>query len=552
MENQMAKKGIYGMLLEKGYLLEFSLMPLFKQIDSSIQEHILNALLPLFPASKKIISERDFIINLEKINNILNNIKSKLDEEQKEEIEKTIELFSEFQKNHLINPVEEIKLPVKSEEEPENKEKIGGLEEEKVEEEINLPEKGFFIKNYHVPSKKFTVEDFALHFKNRFNTVKEIIQNKGVLTELVSISKLSGQRQKVNIIGMVFEKRRTKNKNIILRIEDLTGQVPVVVSQSNQELFNIAENIVEDDILGIKGFGTSEILFATDILFPDISIIKKQAEKEEYAVFISDVHVGSKMFLEQHFSNFINWLNLKEGSETQKELAKKVKYLFIVGDTVEGVGVFPGQEKLVIIPDLKDQYSRLAEFLISLREEINVFICPGQHDASRLAEPQPPISPVYAQGLYNKNNIFLVSNPAMITIGKTKNFQGFKILMYHGASFSNIVNELDELRIARAHDNPTRVVKTLLKRRHLSPSHSFTTYLPAVKDSLLIYEAPDIIATGDFHKAEVSNYNNILLIASSCWQTTTPFEEKVGNHPDPCKVPVFNLKTGQVKIMDFT
>ena len=46
--------------------------------------------------------------------------------------------------------------------------------------------------------------------------------------------------------------------------------------------------------------------------------------------------------------------------------------------------------------------------------------------------------------------------------------------------------------------------------------------------------------------------NNILLVASSCWQSITPFEEKVGNVPDPCKVPLFNLKSREVKIVDFS
>lgn len=63
---------------------------------------------------------------------------------------------------------------------------------------------------------------------------------------------------------------------------------------------------------------------------------------------------------------------------------------------------------------------------------------------------------------------------------------------------------------------------------------------------------PDIICTGDQHRPEISSYNNILLIASSCWQDKTPFEEKVGHEPDPCKVPIFNLKTREVKIMDFS
>ena len=51
------------------------------------------------------------------------------------------------------------------------------------------------------------------------------------------------------------------------------------------------------------------------------------------------------------------------------------------------------------------------------------------------------------------------------------------------------------------------------------------------------------------------------MIASLCWQSVTPFEalgghdsgepDKVGNVPEPCRVPLFNLKTREVKILDF-
>jgi DNA polymerase II small subunit len=93
----------------------------------------------------------------------------------------------------------------------------------------------------------------------------------------------------------------------------------------------------------------------------------------------------------------------------------------------------------------------------------------------------------------------------------------------------------------------------MLKKRHLAPTHSLVTYTPLDKeDALLIKDVPDIIATGDLHRPEVSDYNGVLLIASSCWQARTPFEEKVGNNPDPCKVPIMNLKTREVKIIDFS
>ncbi len=96
------------------------------------------------------------------------------------------------------------------------------------------------------------------------------------------------------------------------------------------------------------------------------------------------------------------------------------------------------------------------------------------------------------------------------------------------------------------------VVKELLKRRHLAPSHSSVVYIPNEKDSLFIRRIPDIVTTGEIHRADVDSYNNILLIANSCWQEQTPYEEKVGNQPDPCKVPMLNLKTREIKILDFS
>ena len=151
-------------------------------------------------------------------------------------------------------------------------------------------------------------------------------------------------------------------------------------------------------------------------------------------------------------------------------------------------------------------------------------------------------------------NVFLVSNPATIEIEANKQSRGIRVLMYHGASMiRNWVDEVEELRLIKAHQNPSKISKYMLRHRHLSPTHSSNVYVPSEKeDPLAIKQIPDILVTGDLHKADIDNYNNVLIIAGSCWQTTTPFEEKVGNQPDPCKVPLLNLKTREVKILDFS
>lgn len=402
-------------------------------------------------------------------------------------------------------------------------------------------------------TKKLKVIDFVKYFRSRFSDMRAILQSRPELENLISINKINGERQAFSIIGMVYDKRITKNKNLLLEVEDLTGKIRVLVNQNKPELYEKARDLVSDVVVGIRGSGNKEFLFANEIVFPEAALPEKvNLVKDESIAFTSDVHVGSRMFLEKNFAKFIEWLNGEVGDEKQREEARKVKYLLITGDSIDGVGVYPGQEDLLNIKDIKDQYAKLAEMLSRIRKDITIVMCPGQHDAVRVAEPQPSVGKEYAAAVHELENIILVSNPALIEI-QNSGKRGIKILMYHGASMNSVINEVDSLRNIKAHDTPSKVVKYLLKVRHLAPIHSSVTYIPDERrDDLLIKEVPDIITTADLHKPDVDTYNNILIVCSSCWQSITPFEEKVGNHPDPCKVPILNLKTKQIKILDFS
>lgn len=403
-------------------------------------------------------------------------------------------------------------------------------------------------------SKKIEPSDFVKHFRNRYNEIRRILMDRKELQNLSSINKISGEKQKVSIIGMVFSKRVTKNKNIFIDIEDLTGKISVLVSKNKPEIYSKAKDLIVDDIVAINASGSREILYVNDIYYPDAFLQEKNSlDRDESAAFISDIHVGSKVFFKNNFEKFISWINGEVGDEKQRQDALKVKYLFITGDTIDGVGIFPGQDELLDVKDIREQYRILAGYLDQIRKDIKIIMCPGQHDSVRVAEPQPFIGRDYGEALYSLNNLILVSNPAIIEIANEAGKRGMKILMYHGASMIHFVNEIESLRFSKAHDTPSKVVKEILKRRHLASLHGSVTYIPTEKeDPLVIREVPDVIVTADFHKADIDMYNNILIICNSCWQGLTPFEEKVGNHPDPCKVPVFNLKTREIKILDFS
>lgn len=398
-------------------------------------------------------------------------------------------------------------------------------------------------------AKKLEVKDFIKHFRNRFNNFRNILEVHPVLKNIVSINKISGKKGSFSIIGLVFEKRVTKNKNIILEVEDLTGRVKLLVSNSNKELYEKAQDIALDSILGFNCTGSNNFLFVNSFVFPEANIpLRKKSHLEEYALFIGDLHYGSNKFMEKEFLNFIKYLN---GELSHDPEVKKIKYLFIVGDLITGVGNYPNQEKDLKIANLEQQFEGLANLLSQIRKDIKIIICPGNHDCVRLMEPQPLLNEKYAWPLYDLENVILVENPTNINIASTNNFEGFDVLMYHGFSFPHYANNIPSLITSHAMDCPEKIMKYLLMNRHLAPTHNSVQSYPCEKDAHFVKIVPDIFVSGHTHKSGVFYYNNILLVSVSTWETMTPYQEKFGNEPDHCKVPMVNLKTRVVKILDF-
>ncbi|MEM4153034.1 MAG: metallophosphoesterase [Candidatus Pacearchaeota archaeon] len=502
-------------LLSKGYLVEQSMAFLLNNLfnDISLAELLLRFNPP------RIITKDFFYNNLNKF------VESSNDE-------KFLAIVKEhFSLNEKEKSFEEI------EQEKEKFEKI---------KDVEIVEERVFTQ------RKIAVDDFIKYFRDRYLVLKNCLQDRD-LEGLCSIGKISGQKKVLSVIGLVYDKKTTKNKNILLELEDLTGKISVIVHRDKKELFEKASNVVLDEVIAVKGTGSNEIVFANDIIFPDLATEQKKSPVEQLVAFTADLHVGSDKFLEENFLKFIDWLNGNIGSEKQKEFAKKVKYFFIVGDTVDGVGVYPGQEKELRIKDVREQYKLLAEYLNKIRKDVTIIMCAGgKHDASCFIEPQPKIPKEIAPELYKLKNLIITTNPAIVKIAKSKNFPGFNVLMYHGDSYDYYVDVNDNLRQINAKMKPDTIIHFLLKKRHLAPSHTSTTYYPFEKDFLAIRTIPDIFVSGHIHKSAISRYNNIITISCSCWQKKTAYQEKFGHEPDPCKVPILNLKTGKITVMDFS
>ena len=414
------------------------------------------------------------------------------------------------------------------------------------------------VKSYNKKQKKIEIQDFVLHYQKRYELLKKILQGRGDLVAPLSISRILSKRnrEKVSTIGIVYEKNMTKNNNIILNVEDNTGSINVLINNSKEELFKRAKDIVLDEVIGLRGVNGDKIVFADDIFFPDIpqNDIVKTSPNEDYLAIISDVHVGSSLFLENDFLKFVNWLNGKTGSKEQREIAKKVKYLLIVGDLVDGVGIFPNQEYEQKIPDIYAQYQKSAELLGLIRKDLKIIICPGNHDAVRLAEPQPVLDYDIAKPIYELENVVVVSNPAIVNVGKEGDFEGFDILMYHGYSYDDYSANVESIRFSGAtiSDRTNMVMKFLLQKRHLAPTHGSTLFIPDPdEDDLVIDTVPDFFVSGHIHKANITQYGKVTKISGGCWESITPFQIKAGHSPEPGKVPIVNLKTRATKILKF-
>ncbi|MFC1686824.1 metallophosphoesterase, partial [Nanoarchaeota archaeon] len=312
--------------------------------------------------------------------------------------------------------------------------------------------------------------------------------------------------------------------------------------------------IIPDEVIGITGTNKGEVLFAENIIWPEIPSTKtlKKYDEDIYSVFLSDIHVGSTNFLEEEFDKFLNWINGETGNQKQKELSQKIKYVFIAGDLVDGIGIYQNQDKELTIKDINEQYNEAARLLKKIPSHIQIIICPGNHDALHLAEPQPAFNSKYIQSLLELPNVSLVTNPCLINICQTENFSGFDILLYHGYSFDYYVSNVDSIRNSGGYERADLIMKFLLRKRHLAPSYGSAPYFPSNQDDfLLIKKIPDFFITGHIHYSIAANYRGVTMISGSCWQSKTDFQEKVGHEPQPARVPIVNLKTREIKILKF-
>lgn len=390
---------------------------------------------------------------------------------------------------------------------------------------------------------------FVQYFRDRYSRLSEIIRGRINARPIESLKRRSFRRggdggsEEISIIGMVSDISNTTNGHKILSLEDPTGSFPILIRNSDKELFELASRIILDEVIGATGPITTDgsLMLATKLIQPDApNSVQRRTGSHGKAILISDVHVGSSQFLKDSWLDFLDFLKGESDSEIMRELAASVRYLVVAGDLVDGVGIYPDQEKELDILDVYDQYRKAAEYFREIPEHIRIIISPGNHDAVRQAEPQPAL-PESIQADFPQNVIF-VGNPALVEL------DGLRILIYHGRSIDDLVATIPGI----SYQEPAGAVLEMLKRRHLAPTYgSRVSISPEKKDYFVIDPVPDIIHTGHVHTLGVQRYKNVLLVNSGTWQDQTEFQKRVNLIPVTARVPIVDLEDLDVKILAF-
>jgi DNA polymerase II small subunit len=391
-----------------------------------------------------------------------------------------------------------------------------------------------------------TLEEFATLFKDRYKRIEKILRQRIDVRASTPIREAlkSQPKTKLTIIGMVTEKRDNKQQTI-LSIEDFNDNAIVLVpSKASDEVKKKVLQILPDQVICIAVIKTKTNLFlAEDIIFPDVGHkILQKAHEPVYAVLTSDIHVGSIKFNKNAFKKFILWLKGKYGTPEMKKIAGYVKYLLVAGDIVDGVGIYPGQQFELTIRDIHKQYDFAIKYLEKIPKYIEIVLAPGNHDTSRKALPQPAIPSGYLTAIADKPNIHSVGSPCLL------NIHGINVLMDHGRSLDDIIAAVPGM----SHDHPEKSMRLLLQGRHLAPVYGGKTMLsPENRDYLVIDKVPDILHAGHVHVLGYCNYKGVLVVNSGGWQEQTEYMEKLGLIPTPGKVPVINLMTMEITVLDF-
>jgi DNA polymerase II small subunit len=379
-------------------------------------------------------------------------------------------------------------------------------------------------------------EELQSLFQDRLDKMRPLLANRRYdypVTDLKNLENKAGEY--VVAIGLVRDVFEAKSGNMCVILED--SKTDVIAVCTDEAMFEDVEEILPDTVIAIEGKVPNDSdgvsMFLIDLHYPDIPSTNSYARTEDpvKSVFISDIHVGAKNFAEEKWFNFVDWVRQ----------TPDISYLIIAGDLVEGIGIFPEQKEELEITNIHDQYQACADLFKAIPDDIAIVSCTGNHDAIRVAEPQPALEDNH-QEMFG-DNVTITGNPSTVKIHNTTTIE-----LYHGASIHDITENLPQYE----EEDPAKPMTELLKRRHLAPVFGNNARIvPEVEDYHVINRIPDVLHSGHLHTFGNEQYRKVRVMNTGGWMYQTSYQERLNINPVVGVANEVDLSTGVVQKYTF-
>jgi DNA polymerase II small subunit/DNA polymerase delta subunit B len=196
----------------------------------------------------------------------------------------------------------------------------------------------------------FTVQEYVKDLNERYSFLQNLLVKKLELSDVVSINKIGGSNE-LTVIGMV-KSREERGNDILLTIEDPTGEIDSVVSKS------LGEKICVDDVLAVSGRLGSNRLIIDRLMFPDVSIKPVVFSEDSIKVAYSDKEAKADYRVTSN--NIIDSVKKKETPISSPCIFKvgEVTFLFLMGydplDVLKKRYLKKGEDSFLIdtVPDV--------------------------------------------------------------------------------------------------------------------------------------------------------------------------------------------------------
>jgi DNA polymerase II small subunit len=380
------------------------------------------------------------------------------------------------------------------------------------------------VKEFHLDGYPGISESFVDIFRNRYQFLHSKLNERSKNHFFSPISKVKRDNGVVFASGMVAEYSESKKGYGILEIEDETSSIKVILPKTYKDV------IIKDEVIGVSGQFSRDgtAIFAENVYRPEVSKEPNLNGSSVKVMVVSDIHVGSKNFIEDSFLNMIDYVN-----------TQGVSFVVMNGDLVDGIGVYPDQESDLAINDINLQYRKFAGLISRFNSNVRVIVIPGNHDIVYPTEPQNPL-PKEINAMFPPN-VTSLSNPVWVEIG------GRIFLLYHGTSIFDFLEAIPGMTL----NDTDKVMVEMLKRGHLAPEYGKNlSFIPLKSDYYLIDPVPDVLVTGHVHSHSITTHKGILAINASTFQEQTNYQRMMNFNPKPAigtLVDTYDLSATAVK-----